>query len=287
MIGAQVSSAGGIAAAHRRAKSMGAEAWQCFVQSPRIWKPVTHEREALESVASASGPDRLPLFVHAAYLVNLASPDPAVAKRSLASLIHQTEVAGSAGASGVVLHPGSHKGSGAGAGLRAIAEGVLNVLDALGSGCTLLLENTAGGGDTIGHSTDQLCELIELCGDDPRIGICLDTQHLWASGVDYSTLEGTEAFLGLLRARLGGLRLGLVHLNDSKVALGARSDRHENLGQGSIGLDALATFMGHPDVAAVPAVLEVPGPDRAGPGRADLELARSIVERGRRMWAGG
>lgn len=282
-----MSSAGGIAAALERATSIGAEVWQCFVQSPRVWKAAVHEREALDSVAAASGPGGTPLFVHVSYLVNLASPDAEVAERSLTSLARQVDVATAAGASGIVLHPGSHRRSGLEKGLGAIADGVARVLDSLGSGCSLLLENTAGGGDTIGESIEQLGDLVRLCGDDPRIGICLDTQHLWAAGVDYSTMDGMESFVGMLQRRLGGAKVGLVHLNDSKVPLGARSDRHENLGQGSIGLAALSVFMGHPYLAGAPAVLEVPGVDRAGPDRSDLELARTIVAEGKRMWAGG
>jgi deoxyribonuclease-4 len=143
----------------------------------------------------------------------------------------------------------------------------------------LLLENAAGAGHTVGRTFDELAEVIEASGDDARLGVCLDTQHAFASGIEFATIEQADATVRALDATIGLERLGLIHLNDSKVPFGANRDRHENLGDGMIGSTALGCLLAHPDLDHVPAVLEVPG-DGDGPRRSDMESARSIYAQG-------
>ncbi len=289
-IGAHVSSAGGLWAAADRAVAIGAEVLQCFVQSPRAWKPTDHDGADLHKVAPASP---VPVFVHVTYLVNLASADPDLRERSVQSLASQYATACRAGAQGVVLHPGSYKGSTRDEGITAAADGIRAALGAaerdLGKPgeAAVLLENSAGAGSSLCRSIEELAALRQACGSEPRIGVCLDTQHLWASGTEYSEPSGVESVVRLVRELIGMENLRLLHLNDSKVALGAGRDRHENLGAGHIGRRALGLLLGHPGLASIPAVLEVPGPNGKGPSAQDVIQAREIYAEGCQMWAAG
>lgn len=269
---------------------MSAGVAQCFVQSPRMWRAVEHPSEELARVAAGAG---MPLFVHASYLLNLASGDSALWERSIESLAGQYETACRAGAAGVVLHPGSHKGSSEAAGTARAAAGIARALakakEKLGGEgkSALLLENSAGGGSSLCAGLEGLAALATACGKEHEIGVCLDTQHLWAAGWDFSTEEAVESLLDRFDDLIGLARLRLLHLNDSKVPLGAGRDRHENLGEGEIGRHALSLLCGHPRLAEVPMVLEVPGAQGAGPTKADIEVAVAIIEEGRRSWASG
>lgn len=276
-LGAQVSAAGGLALAVERAVGMGAEVAQTFAHSPRAWRQTVHDPAVLETIAQEAS---VPLYLHAAYLINLCSTDETLWTRSLHSLRWHLAIARDCGARGVVLHPGSHKGAGAAAGMAALAEGVRRAIDGI-DGTQLLLENAAGSGDTIGKTFDQLAEVIAACDNDPRLGVCLDTQHLWASGVDYSTKSQADQVVAEVESTVGLERLGLVHLNDSKVDLGSNRDRHENLGDGTIGSGPLGLLVSHPGLEGKPAVLEVPGPEKKGPCEHDLDAARKLLAQGR------
>jgi deoxyribonuclease-4 len=157
-----------------------------------------------------------------------------------------------------------------------VAEALVASLDAVDAGddpCPILLENAAGAGDTVGRSFEELAAVIDAADGDPRLGVCLDTQHLWASGVPFATVEESDDLIDLIAATVGLDRLRCLHLNDSKVAFGANKDRHENIGEGSIGADGLAALLGHPALQGLPAVLEVPG-DGDGPRAEDVTAAR-------------
>ena len=223
-------------------------------------------------------------FSHATYLINLATPNEEIAEKSFHCLVENLASATRLGAAGVVLHVGSHLGRGVDAVIDHVAESLLHALDSAeqrvdGPLCTLLLENAAGTGGTIGRSFAELGALIAATGADTRLGTCLDTQHLFASGVSFETLEEADAVVADLDNEIGLDRLGLIHLNDSKVPLGANRDRHENLGEGLIGATALGSLLGHDALQSVPVVLEVPG-SGDGPRATDLERARSILEDG-------
>ncbi len=264
--------------------AIGADVVQFFTQSPRMWKPSHYNDEVLAAYRSAQAahPSVTATFCHASYLINLASPDPELAAKSRACLVANLAAADGIGAEGLVLHLGSHRGTGFAVALPAVAGALVESLDEVGTGrlgCPILLENTAGAGDTIGRTFEELAQVVEASGDDRRLGVCLDTQHLWASGIPFDTTDQADRLIRLIDATVGLARLRCIHLNDSKVDFGANRDRHENIGQGTIGEDALAALLGHPALQGVPAVLEVPGAGQ-GPRAEDLDTARAV-------WAAG
>ncbi len=272
----------GLVPALAHGAEIGADSVQIFTQSPRMWKPSQYSDEVLEGyrAAQADHPSVRSTFCHATYLINLASPDPELAAKSRSCLSANLATADGMGAEGLVLHIGSHRGSGFPVALPAVAEALVGALDEVDpAGCPILLENAAGAGDTVGRSFEELAEVLEAAGGDERLGVCLDTQHLWASGVPFATVAEADALVALIDATVGLDRLRCMHLNDSKVAFGANKDRHENLGEGTIGAAALAALLGHPDLQEVPAILEVPG-EGDGPRTEDVAAARSILAEG-------
>jgi len=284
LIGAHVSSAGGLAAARRRAEEMAAPVAQVFLRSPRAWA----ERQfAAEDLAAFADPEAPALYVHASYLVNLATPDDELFERSVAALAGDLVNASRAGAHGVVLHPGSHRGTGAEVGVARVAAGLDRALADPAIRVPVLLENTAGAGDTVGRTLEELAAIRAATERGDLVGYCLDTQHLFASGYDYATPAAAASLLADVERELGLDRVGLFHVNESMVAFGANRDRHANLGAGSIGDEALALLVGHPALASAAGALEVPGPAKQGPVAADVAAARALVEAGRRRWAGG
>jgi len=287
--GAHVGRSGGLAAAFRKGAAIGAETVQLFTQSPRAWRPNPHGPEAVAEYLQArrEHPAVRSSFCHATYLINLAATDPTVGERSRDCLAHNLAVAGSIAADGLVLHLGSHLGAGLDACVKEVAGALLDALDALERPCRVLLENTAGGGGTIGRTFDELAAVLEAAGGDPRLGVCLDTQHLWASGVDFSSVDKADRVVADFDATVGLDRLDCIHLNDSKVPFGSQRDRHDNLGQGTIGAGGLAPMLGHPRLQGLPVLLEVAGPEGKGPTRADLATARRIHRVGLRRWAAG
>jgi deoxyribonuclease-4 len=283
-IGAHVRAGKGLVPALAHGDEIGAEVVQIFTQSPRMWKPSQYGPEVLAGYrqAQAAHPSITATFCHATYLINLASPDPALSDKSRVCLSANLNTAEGMGADGLVLHIGSHRGSGFAAALPGIVDALVESLDSVGTGsggCPILLENAAGAGDTVGRSFEELEEVIEAAGDDERLGVCLDTQHLWASGVSFATPEEADALVALVDGTVGLDRLGCLHLNDSKVAFGANRDRHENIGDGTIGPDALASLLGHPRLQGLPAILEVPGAGD-GPRAEDVATAREVWKRG-------
>jgi deoxyribonuclease-4 len=288
-IGAHVRAGKGLVPALQHGADIGADVVQIFTQSPRMWKPSQYGPEVLSKYreAQAQHPSVTSTFCHATYLINLATPDPELAAKSRACLDANLATADGMGSDGLVLHIGSHRGSGFETALPGVVEGLIEALDstALDSTvpnedpCPILLENTAGAGDTVGRSFEELAEVIDAAGGDERLGVCLDTQHLWASGVPFGAVEEADELIALVSSTVGMDRLRCLHLNDSKVAFGANRDRHENIGDGTIGADRLAALLGHPDLQGLPAILEVPG-HGDGPRAEDVEKARQIWEQG-------
>ena len=289
LIGAHVRAGKGLVPALEHGADIGADAVQIFTQSPRMWKPSQYSDEVLAAYRDAQGahPSVASTFCHATYLINLASPDPELAAKSRACLTANLATADGMGAEGLVLHIGSHRGSGFDTALPAVAEALVGSLDEVDTdveGCPILLENAAGAGDTVGRSFEELARVIEAAGDDGRLGVCLDTQHLWASGIPFATVEDADSLVGLIEGTVGMARLRCIHLNDSKVDFGANRDRHENIGDGTIGADGLAALLGHPALQDVPAILEVPG-EGDGPRTEDVAAARRVLEAGRALRA--
>jgi deoxyribonuclease IV len=280
--GAQVRQTGGFLAALRRGEEMGAEVLQLFAQSSRQWRLPPREGQAFAAYREAVAVSQVvsATVCHAPYLINLISPDPLTAERSYVSLVENLRAATDLGAMGLVLHPGSHRGIGATSATQRIASRIIEALDKAavvpGAVCDVLLENTAGAGGTVGRSFEELADIILEADHDERIGVCIDTQHLWASGVRYATLAEADAVVGCLAATVGIARVRCLHLNDSKVPFGSNRDRHENLGKGTIGPRPLRALLGHPDLQGLPVILEVPGESGSGPGPADLGTARAM-----------
>jgi len=287
LIGAHVSSSGGLQRALDRGRELGADVIQIFTQSPRTWRSPSHSAAEFDAYRAAQGVETQvrATFCHATYLINLASPDADLAERSRACLVENLVAAAAIGASGVIVHVGSHRGGGLAPAVEAVAARLRSALDEAddvpgSASCPLLLENAAGAGGTVGRTFDELAALLGAAEDDRRLGICLDTQHLFASGTSYRNLAEADAVVDALERTIGLDRLACIHLNDSKVALGTNRDRHENLGEGEIGTEALGLLISHPDLDQVPAILEVPGSGN-GPREQDVARARSMLAAGR------
>ena len=280
LIGAHVSPAGGLPKAIQRGVALGARSIQIFNQSPRAWRPTAYREEdfaAFREAMAASPIDAV--LIHAVYLLNCASDDPEIRAKSLTSLTHSLRVGQQIGASGVVLHSGSAK---TGAVAAAIARAGTVITEALEESeeCPLHLENTAGTGGTLGRSIEELASLIDAAGGGERLGLCLDSCHLLASGYDIHTRAGMDEVIAEVAEKIGLERLGSLHLNDSQTPLGSNRDRHANVGQGELGEQGCAVFLSTPAFENLACVLETPGKDRQGPPRAEVELAMKLRERG-------
>ena len=284
-IGAHVSTAGGIQTGIGRGEDIGCDAIQIFTQSPRMWKPTNYTDDALDGYHIAEAASQIDgTFCHATYLINLATSDDELAARSYDCLVNNLLVATRIDSKGVILHVGSHKGDGFEGVVEKISTSLLRALDeveaSLGrASCKLLIENAAGAGGVVGRSFTEIATLIAAAGGDERLGVCIDTQHLFASGVSYETRDEADEVIGTFDRLVGLPRLKALHLNDSKVALGSNRDRHENLGDGEIGRTALEWLLSHPALDDVPALLEVPG-EGDGPRASDVVEARSILAAG-------
>jgi deoxyribonuclease-4 len=257
---------------------------QVFTQSPRAWKPTQYSEEILYEYREAQerSPGITGTFCHATYLINLASDESELVQRSRACLQANLAAATSMGASGLVLHVGSHKGTGLAGCVPQVVDALLEALDTQpGGGCPILLENTAGTGGTVGRSFDELATLLDAAGTErsARLGVCLDSQHLWASGISYASVEEADRMVDDFDDVIGLERLRCLHLNDSKVELGGNKDRHENIGAGTIGAQALGNLLSHPALVGLPAILEVPG-DGHGARASDIVTARRARQLG-------
>jgi deoxyribonuclease IV len=275
LFGAHVSSSGGIHTAIDRAEGFGCDAVQVFTQSPRAWRPTNHKPESFERFKERRAETGIGAVVcHALYLVNLASPDDELYRKSVDSLGNTIEVACGIEADAVVFHVGSHLGAGLDAGIERVCNAMRELLELCGDRVWFLMENTAGTGGTIGRSLDELATLFDRLDAHPRLGICLDSCHLFASGVDVSKRDELDRFVDEVDARMGLERLRALHVNDSAAPLGSNRDRHANIGEGLIG-EELGVFLSHPRLQDLPALLEVPGTDGHGP---DADEVRKLKE---------
>jgi len=219
------------------------------------------------------------VVIHAVYLINCASEDREIRAKSLASLTHSLRVGKGIGACGVVLHPGSAK---TGDVRKAIARAGKTISEALADSedCPLHLENTAGTGGTLGRSIDELAALLEASGGGKRLGLCLDSCHLFASGYDIRTPAGMDGLVQEISKKTGIERVRSLHLNNSQTALGANRDRHANVGEGELGREGCASFLSAPAFAGLPCILETPGKERSGPTKKEIALAVKLRELG-------
>ena len=278
LLGAHCS--GGVKKALERGVEIGADAVQLFAQSPRTWRFPDHDPDEL-----ARFPERRAelgvdaVLVHAVYLVNLAAPDAEIYEKSLTTLCRTVEVAAAIEADGVVFHVGSHLGAGFETGLERVTEAIAQALERCSGDTWLLIENSAGAGGTIGRSVEELATLHERLGHHPRLGICLDSCHLYVSGCDVGDPAAYDALLRDLDRAIGLDRLRALHVNDANAPLGSNRDRHANVGEGELG-ERLGAFLAHPAVQDLPAVLEVPGQGH-GPDADEVRKLRELHARWR------
>jgi deoxyribonuclease IV len=278
-IGAHLSSSGGIHTAVDRAEAVGAESLQVFTQSPRAWRPTNHDPANFEKFRERRAEVGLHgVLCHALYLCNLAAPDDAIYAKSVAAMRNTMEVAGGIGADAVVFHVGSHLGSGFEHGLERVLPAMEQVLELSTDETWLLMENSAGAGGTIGRSIDELATIYQRLDGHPRLGVCLDSCHLYVSGIDVTDAAQLDALLDDVESSIGLDRLRALHVNDSASPLGSNSDRHANIGEGLLG-EELGVFLGNPRLQGLPAVLETAGPDKHGPDANEVRKAKEIHAR--------
>ena len=301
--GAHVSSSGGISRSIGRGLELGCESLQVFTHNPRTWRPINHSKEEIAAFRTGAAEAGMgPIVSHGLYLINLGAPDrevptgppgkPAVAMRniyrsSVESLLQHLRIGEALGLEGVVLHVGSFKGSTEGEAIARIGAGIAEALDAAPGRCCVFLENAAGAGDTIGRSFAQLRTVADAVGRPERLALCLDTQHLFASGYAVHEPGGIDRVLEEFDSVVGMDKLRCLHLNDSMVGFGSNRDRHANLGDGEIGAEGLRRILGCPDLQGLPVILEVPGAEGRGPDAEQMARARRLHDEGLAARSGG
>jgi len=278
-LGAHESIAGGLYKAFDRAQSVGCDALQVFVKSNRSWavKPLTEE-DIARFKAKAEETGIQPVVAHTSYLLNLATSDDALWKRSCDMLTIELERCETLGVPWLVLHPGSHVGTGEEAGLARVAQALGKVHAATpGFHAQILLETTAGQGTNLGYRFEHLAWLLKHTPAGERLGVCLDTCHVFAAGYELRTPDGYAATMEAFDRIIGLERLHAIHLNDSKGGLGSRKDRHEHIGKGHIGLEGFRHVLNDPRLAGLPGLLETPKSDDLHEDRENLVVLRSLV----------
>jgi deoxyribonuclease-4 len=282
LIGAHVSPAGGPAKAVERGAAIGARSIQIFNQNPRAWKPTIYNDEQIAAYHEAmAASDVDALLIHAVYLLNPASEDKDFREKTLVSLTESLRAGDALGAVAVVLHPGSAKDGDVAPAIARAGEVIREAL-AESDHCPLHLENTAGAGGTLGRSFHELAALVDAAGGDERLGICLDSCHLYASGFDIRTDDGLAGVLDECVEIVGLERLGSLHLNDSQVGLGSNRDRHAEIGLGELGEDGCSVFLSEPRFDGLAMILETGGPDRQGVRPEQIALCDKLRKRGLR-----
>jgi deoxyribonuclease-4 len=279
-IGAHVSTAGGLDKAIERGTELGCESIQIFNQSPRMWRPTKYGEEDFARFREAmDGSPIEAVVIHAVYLINCATTDRELRKKSLASLTHALRIGDGIGSAGVVLHPGAQKGEALEPSIKRAAKVIAAALKDSES-CPLLLEQTAGHKGLLGRNFDETAELIELAGGGERLGLCLDSCHLFVQGYDITDETHLGAVLDEADAKVGLERLRCVHVNDAAAPLGSCRDRHANVGQGEMGKRGLAAFLSEPRFEGLPATLETPGPNKKGPDKKEVQAAKRLRKEG-------
>jgi deoxyribonuclease-4 len=286
-LGAHVSTSGGIHTAIDRIEAMDGDCVQIFTQSPRTWRPTNHDPANFERFKERRAEAGIGAVVcHALYLINLASPDDAIYEKSVAALENTMEVAGAIDADGVVFHVGSHLGSGFEAGLKRAVPALRKALERSTERTWLLMEDSAGAGGTIGRSIEELAALYDALDRHERLGICLDSCHLYVSGYDVTDRKELDRLLREVDDGIGLDRLRALHVNDAQAPLGSNRDRHANIDEGVLAED-LGVFLAHPKLQKLPAFLEVPGKDGHGPDADEVRKLKELHAKARKKRAGG
>lgn len=275
-VGAHVGASGGLITAFERARAIGAETIQIFGAPPQTWRRRIirpEECEAFQAGMKETGIQ--PVFLHGPYLINLATEAPEQLTKSTDALTGDLKLASAIGAKGVIFHVGSHKGVGFEQVLPQVADALRRVLADTPDDAWIILENSAGQGGSVGSKFTELGAIIRAV-DSPRLKVCIDTEHAFASGYN---LADAKALAGVMQEfdREAGLdRLVAVHANDSKIPLGGGVDRHDNIGEGHIGRAGFEVIMAHKAFRDVPFLLEVPGFDKEGPDKPNVDLLKKI-----------
>ena len=277
--GAHVSSSGGIDTAIDRIAAMGGDCAQVFTQSPRMWRPTDHKPEAIERFrvkrreAGIGG-----VVCHALYLCNLAAPSDEIREKSVRAMRNTVDAASAIEADAVIFHVGSHLGAGVEVGLERACAALTQILERCAGDTWLCMENSAGTGATIGRSLAELAVLVERLDHHPRLGVCLDSAHLYVSGYDVTDSGAVDELVSELDERIGLDRLRALHVNDSAAELGSNRDRHANIMEGLMG-EGLGAFLAHPAFQHLGAYLEVPGEDKRGPNAGEIQKLRDLHAR--------
>lgn len=279
-LGAHLGIAGGLGEAVREARRIGCDSLQIFAKSPQMWKgPPISKEAALEFRTAVKDSGLKATAVHHGYLLNLGNPDESRLRQSRIAFRDELERAELLGVDALVFHPGAHLGSGSDAAVGRIAASLTEAIEATaGYKVRALVENSAGQGTTIGSTFEELAAILQRVGDPQRVGVCLDTCHLFAAGFDFRTPEGYAAMIDRLQSTVGLDAVHAFHLNDAKAPLGSHLDRHENIGRGEIGLDGFRQLVTDARWAQVPGYLETPLDDRGYARYAeDLVTLRSLI----------
>jgi deoxyribonuclease-4 len=280
LIGAHVSIGGGLLNALRRGEERACDAIQIFNQSPRMWRPTRYTEDDFAAFREAIANSRIEaVAVHMIYLINPAAKDREMRKKSLESLAHALRVGEAIGALGVVVHPGALKDD-TRTNARRRAVGLIKEALARTESCPIIYENTAGSPQLLGRDFDETAELIERTGGPKRLGLCIDTCHLHATGYDVATAEGVRDLIEEIDAKVGLDQLKLLHVNDSRDDRGSNRDRHAPLGKGTIGRNGMRAFLGEPRLQGLPAVFEGPGFEGHAPGKKDVQVMRRLWREG-------
>ncbi len=276
--GGHVSSAGGIDTAIDRIEAIGGDCVQVFTQSPRMWRPTNHKPESIERFKARRAEAGIGGVVcHALYLCNLAAPDDVIYEKSVVALGATVDAAVAIEADAVIFHVGSHLGAGFEGGLERVVPALEQILPRCVGPTWLLMENSAGAGGTIGRSLEELIAIQSALGNHPRLGICLDSCHLYASGYDVTQPPVVDAVVMQIDDAMGIDRLRALHVNDSAMPFDSNRDRHANILEGELG-EGLGAFLAHPAFQDLSAYLEVEGAGD-GPDANELRKVRELHAR--------
>ncbi|MFH1749482.1 MAG: deoxyribonuclease IV [bacterium] len=276
-IGAHVTILGGLTNAVIKAKEIGAECIQIFPASPQMWRIPPRTKQEIDEfnfLRKESGVN--PVFIHSIYLINLASSKNTVFWGSISSLVKSMELAKEINASGVIFHIGSGKEKQFKEVSNLVVKGIKEVLKKAPKKVYLIIENSAGAGNLIGDTLEEIGQVIKLSGKDSRIKVCLDTQHIFASGYDLRNRKSVNKLFSEFKKHIGLNRLIAIHANDSKSNLGSNIDRHENIGRGKIGIVGFKAFLSHPAVKKLPIIIETPGFEKQGSDYKDIDILKKI-----------
>lgn len=276
--GAHISGAGSLPGAIEKAKGLGVECLQLFVSPPSNWNPPRHSEAAVAQFKQLAADNQLgPNFFHAIYLLNLGSSDSELQRKSIDSLITYNSLAPKMGMVGTIFHTGSHKGAGFEAVLKGVCSALNQILAATPKESYLIIENNAGQGNLIGRSLEEIARLIEGVTEKDRIAVCIDTCHAFANGTDWRELAQIDEFVTTFERMIGWQFLLAIHANDSKFDLGSNRDRHENIGEGFIGLNGFKNILRHEKFQHLPFIIETPGFDQQGPDEENLKRLRQLA----------